>query len=182
MNSVTKVSYNSYIVINRIMSRKLEIEKRFLVKSLPNLDGVESKKTVDIYFPEVVEHAVLRARHQGEQYELTKKTRNKTDNGYVMLEQTIDLSEKEFNFLYTCSQRRIEKVRYYVPYQTVIIEIDIFEHRLKGLILAEIEFDTEDELLAFKAPKWLGKEINDIDILAGGVLSGETWESVKSYL
>jgi len=164
------------------MANNLEIEKRFLVKELPILEGLKSKKIVDVYFPEITDHAVLRARQQGDSFELTKKTRSNTHNGYVMLEQTINLTEEEFKFLATCSQRRIEKTRYYFPYNNITIEIDVFEYRLKGLVIAEIEFESEDLLKNFIAPTWLGKEINDVDILAGGILSGKTFDDIKNLL
>jgi len=38
-----------------------------------------------------------------------------------------------------------------------IIEVDVFEGANKGLILAEIELQSETE--SFEKPNWLGKEV-----------------------
>jgi CYTH domain-containing protein len=164
------------------MPNNIEIEKRFLIKKLPNLHGLKFKRTIDVYFPEITDHARLRARHQGGVFEMTKKTRKNTNNGYIMEEQTINLLEDEFTFLASCSQRRIVKNRYYYPYRNIVIEIDVFEDKLEGLMIAEIEFKSEEDLENFIAPDWLGKEINNIEILAGGVLSGKTYDEIKNNL
>ena len=51
----------------------------------------------------------------------------------------------------------IEKVRYYVPYRGFTWEIDEFCGANAGLIVAEIELDSEGEDIPL--PPWVGKEI-----------------------
>lgn len=164
------------------MADQLEIEIRYLIKTLPHLQHFKSARICDVYFPEIAEHAILRARNKNGKYEMTKKTRKKQSSTYIFLEQTIDLSKEEFDYLYSCSQRRIEKTRYLIPYQGLEIELDVFEGRLKGLIIAEVEFSSEKELKAFNKPEWLGKEVNDLEILANGVLSAKSFEDIKELL
>ena len=52
---------------------------------------------------------------------------------------------------------RIEKVRHIVPAGNRCWEIDEFHGENEGLIMAEIELDSEDE--AFDRPEWLGPEV-----------------------
>ena len=54
---------------------------------------------------------------------------------------------------------RIEKQRYEVPQGDLMWEIDVFEGRPGGLVLAEIELPSEEE--AFKLPGWIGAEVTD---------------------
>lgn len=161
------------------MSHQTEIEKRYLVKALPELIGLKSKETIDVYFPEFTDHATLRARGQGGKYELTKKVRAKQENQYVMTEQTIDITKEEFEFFYSVSSRRIEKVRYFFPDKDNVIEIDVFAGKHLGLVIAEVEFEDLEKAQNFIGPDWLGEEINDVTNLAGGVLSGLSFSELN---
>ncbi len=53
----------------------------------------------------------------------------------------------------------IEKTRYYVEHQGHTWEIDVFEGDNKGLIVAEIELNHENE--NFALPCWIGEEVSD---------------------
>jgi hypothetical protein len=64
----------------------LEIEKRYLVSHLPDLSSCKKVDMIDVYIPEVSEHAKLRARKIGEKYELIKKTRKNEGEKYIMVE------------------------------------------------------------------------------------------------
>ncbi|CAN7211884.1 CYTH domain-containing protein [Rhizobium sp. LjRoot254] len=52
---------------------------------------------------------------------------------------------------------RIAKTRYKVEHQGHIWEIDVYEGDLKGLVVAEVELESEDEKAAL--PPWLGREV-----------------------
>ena len=51
----------------------------------------------------------------------------------------------------------IDKVRYYVDYAGHTIEVDEFHGANEGLVVAEIELSTEDEVPSL--PEWLGREV-----------------------
>jgi len=53
----------------------------------------------------------------------------------------------------------VDKIRYHVKHAGHVWEVDVFEGRNAGLIVAEIELDDEDE--AFDKPDWLGSEVSD---------------------
>ncbi|MDE7157444.1 MAG: adenylate cyclase, partial [Lachnospiraceae bacterium] len=57
----------------------------------------------------------------------------------------------------------ITKKRYKIPYNNMngsyTIELDIFSDIFNGLILAEVEFKTEEEALAFLPPDWFGEDV-----------------------
>jgi adenylate cyclase len=51
----------------------------------------------------------------------------------------------------------IEKLRYKLPWQDLVWEIDVFQGKNLGLVVAEIELPHEDK--TFERPDWLGREV-----------------------
>jgi adenylate cyclase len=51
----------------------------------------------------------------------------------------------------------VSKLRYELPWQGLVWEIDVFQGENEGLMIAEIELPHEDTL--FEKPSWLGPEI-----------------------
>lgn len=66
----------------------------------------------------------------------------------------------------------IRKVRYNIPYQeTYTIELDIFLDSLAPLILAEVEFPTEEEANRFVPPDWFAEDVTFTKQYHNSVLS-----------
>ena len=55
----------------------------------------------------------------------------------------------------------VEKRRHVVHFGGMKWEIDVFEGRHSGLVLAEVELDSEDQEL--ELPDWIGTEVTDDD-------------------
>ena len=53
----------------------------------------------------------------------------------------------------------ITKRRYLIPFGKYTIELDLFSSPRPDLMLAEVEFSSEEEALAFKAPDWFGEDV-----------------------
>lgn len=51
----------------------------------------------------------------------------------------------------------IEKTRFRVPFSGHLFEVDVFHSDNDGLVIAEVELQSEDEL--FEKPSWLGEEV-----------------------
>lgn len=58
-----------------------------------------------------------------------------------------------------CQRPLIEKVRYRLRIGRHIWEVDVFEGENAGLVIAEVELESEDE--AFEKPDWAGEEVTD---------------------
>jgi adenylate cyclase len=58
-----------------------------------------------------------------------------------------------------CPEPPVEKTRYHVEYQGHVWEVDVFEGANAGLVVAELELDSEQQ--AFARPPWLGDEVSD---------------------
>jgi len=58
-----------------------------------------------------------------------------------------------------CQKPIIEKTRHRLPENGLTWEIDVFEARNAGLIIAEIELDSVNQ--AIQLPDWIGREVTD---------------------
>lgn len=58
-----------------------------------------------------------------------------------------------------CAERMLAKTRHFVPFGDHVWEIDEFEGRNAGLVVAEIELASVEEI--FARPAWLGAEVSD---------------------
>jgi len=74
-------------------------------------------------------------------------------------EYSVPLADAEQMLATLCDKTVIEKIRYHVPYESHLWEIDIFEGDNAGLQVAEIELSHLEE--DFAKPEWLGDEVSD---------------------
>jgi len=57
------------------------------------------------------------------------------------------------------SLSELSKTRYEIPFSGKLWEIDVFLGANKGLVVAEIELDSEDEIFAL--PDWVSREVTE---------------------
>ncbi len=79
-------------------------------------------------------------------------------------EHNLPLTEESYHHLLKKADGNIiTKNRYKIPYNNMngsyTIELDIFSDIFDGLMLAEVEFTTEEESLAFVPPDWFGEDV-----------------------
>ena len=67
-----------------------------------------------------------------------------------------------------------EKLRYFIPVGKFTWEVDEFLGDNKGLIVAEIELENEDD--AFEKPGWLAEEVTDDDRYANSSLAEKPYK------
>ena len=78
--------------------------------------------------------------------------------GLTRPEFEYEIPKKEAEFLLgMCINNLVEKVRYIEKYKGMIWEVDVFEKANSGLIMAEIELESENQL--FDIPPWIGEEV-----------------------
>ena len=66
----------------------------------------------------------------------------------------------------------IKKTRYLIPLtDRLTIELDVFSNELEGLLLAEVEFETEEEANSFIPPAWFGEDVTFSDKYHNSTLS-----------
>lgn len=72
-------------------------------------------------------------------------------------EYQIPVADAEDMLKSLCGTRVVEKTRYYLHYEGFLWEIDVFEGRHAGLIVAEIELESEDT--EFSLPSFAGEDV-----------------------
>lgn len=133
----------------------MEIERKFLIKSLPgNLDSYPFRQIEQGY---LCTDPVVRIRRQDETYYLTYKSQGLM----VREEYNLPLTKEGYEHLLPKADGiLIAKKRYLIPMESgFTIELDVFEGELAPLILAEVEFHTEKEAQNFVPPDWFGEDV-----------------------
>lgn len=132
----------------------IEIERKFLVnlECLPRIDGVFYRQG---YLNSDKERTV-RIRTIGDAGFITVKGITK---GLSRQEYEYSIPRKDADKMLTdlCEKPLIEKVRMNVRVGDHLFEIDQFFGDNKGLIIAEVELNSEKE--DFERPEWLGDEV-----------------------
>ena len=135
----------------------VEIERKFLVNTIPFQQIHRSKKVKQGYMVHD-EHQVVRVRSMDNDHFLTIKSNSK---GLSRLEFEYQIPKEDAMdmFEHLCGSGIIEKTRHYIETPNHTWEIDEFHGRNQGLVVAEIELESEDE--QFDIPEWIGEEVSD---------------------
>ncbi len=162
----------------------IELEKTYLVKKFPeNLKNSKFKEIMDVYLPKNSNHPKLRLRKNEDIFELTKKEWINSNDASRQNEQTIILSEKEFNSLNNqLDGKRIYKIRYYYNYNGQTAEFDIFQDELSGLALVDFEFDSINKKDNFPMPDFCLEEVTQEIFIAGGMICGKSYLDIENNL
>lgn len=134
--------------------KSFEIERKFLVKELPNLEGYKKQYIRQGY---ISTNPVLRIRQQDNNYIFTFKGKGDIKR----LEIETELSKEEFDNLWEKIEgNSITKYRYIIPlYNNFVAQLDIYEDNLKGFMNIEVEFDSLEQANGFDIPSWFGEDI-----------------------
>ncbi|SFB68555.1 CYTH domain-containing protein [Flagellimonas taeanensis] len=135
----------------------LEIERKFLVSSDAYKQSATSQTRIAQGFLNTDPSSTVRVRIMGEKGFLTVKGAS-NDSGTTRFEWEIEISTAEAaNLIDLCETGILEKYRFEVPCGKHIFEVDEFLGENKGLVVAEVELEHEDE--PFERPDWLGEEV-----------------------
>lgn len=146
----------------------MEIERKFTLKKLP--------ENLETYPCHIIEQAylntepVIRIRQQDNSYYLTYK-----GNGLMAREEyNLPLDKPSYqHLLQKADGNVISKKRYVIPLENpqftddfisfstpeLVIELDIFEPPFAPLIMAEVEFPSEEMANAFLPPDWFDEDV-----------------------
>lgn len=135
----------------------MEIERKFLV------DKLEWDKVSKPHPKRIVQAYILNSPAK------TVRVRIKGSKGYLTIKgATIGISRSEFEYeiplaeaqemIDLFAEKTIEKMRYEIQIGKHLWEIDEFQGKLDGLLIAEIELKSEDE--AFEKPNWTLEDVS----------------------
>lgn len=132
----------------------MEIERKFLIKKLPeNLDAYPVRHLEQGY---LCTAPVVRIRRDNDKYELTYKGKG----CMIREEHNLPLTKDAYEHLREkIDGRLIVKKRYMIPLEKYTVELDVFEGDLAPLLLAEVEFSSKEEAMAFTSPEWFAEDV-----------------------
>lgn len=154
----------------------VEIERKFLVTNQDFItQSNASFRIVQGYLNSNPERTV-RVRIKGDKGFITIKGKG-NESGLTRFEweKEISISEAEA-LLHLCEKGVIDKTRYNVQFENHLFEVDVFFGENEGLIVAEIELQSETE--TFAKPDWLGEEVTSEEKYYNAYLSQhpfKTW-------
>ena len=134
-----------------------EIERKFLVKS-------------DAWRAQADEGRLIRQGYLSSNSKATVRVRSFDDreavitlkgkiSGIVRPEYEYPIPIEDARELLDMAQPQVlEKRRFHVPQGELTWEIDVFEGRHQGLVIAEIELDSDTQQV--ELPEWLGEEVS----------------------
>ena len=135
----------------------IEIERKFLLNSSAYKSAAFRKLKIRQGYLNSNPERSVRIRVQDEQGFITIKGKsNKSVIARFEWEKKIPLEEATI-LLELCEPSLIENTRYLVKFEGHLFEVDEFFGENEGLLLAEIELKSEDEI--FSKPDWLGREV-----------------------
>jgi len=135
-----------------------EIERKWIVKTIPDLTGCKRIEIDQGYLAIGADGTEVRIRRKGSQYFQTVKT----DGSMVRTEIEIEISSEQYAKLWPATVgRRAQKVRFELPFNGLMIEVDVYGSSLAGLIIAEAEFPSPTDAARFDPPDWLAIEVTD---------------------
>ncbi|WP_264523848.1 CYTH domain-containing protein [Flavobacterium sp. N502536] len=137
----------------------VEIERKFLVKSADFKEQAFAHNKIAQGYLSAVPERTVRVRIKGERGFITiKGISHQGGMSRFEWENEIPLDEA-LELLKLCEKGKIEKTRYEIKSGKHIFEVDEFYGENEGLVMAEVELESETEL--FEKPDWLGEEVTD---------------------
>lgn len=137
-----------------------EIERKFLVV------GSDWK-------PLVIKRVAIRQGYLSSNAKATVRVRTKDDyQAFITLKGAVSgMSRSEYEYEVPITDGRqllqmsdphvLEKYRHLVPFGGLTWEVDVFEGRHQGLVIAEVELQSERQHI--EMPHWVGREVTDDD-------------------
>lgn len=135
----------------------IEIERKFRLKNTNFLSCATNSYEITQGYLNSTPERTVRVRTKANKGFLTIKgisSENLTSR--FEWEKEITLQEAK-QLLLLCEDFIIEKTRYEIPFKNHIWEVDVFHGNNQGLIIAEIELQTENDF--FEIPEWIDQEI-----------------------
>jgi CYTH domain-containing protein len=165
---------------------RIERERRFLLREFP--PGLERNAKHTQIFDNYITDTRLRLRKIREPYrrewtwKLTQKfAPDPADFSHTLI-TNIYLSQFEYEQLAVFEGNELRKNRYPYEHEGRAYSIDVFLGTLWGLILAEIEFATDEEMASLTPPPFAVLEVTNDELFTGGRLVQLTSDEIRAEL
>lgn len=144
----------------------VEIERKFLVKGDSWKNEVTQSVSCKQGYMVSDKQKTVRVRIMGEQGFLTVKG---STTGISRMEFEYEIDRPDAAYMMMLCESVVEKTRHYIVHAGMTWELDVFEGANAGLVMAEIELDSEEQHV--ELPDWAGEEVSDDPRYFNGYLS-----------
>tara|TARA_B110000459_G_scaffold163313_1_gene180061 strand:- start:528 stop:998 length:471 start_codon:yes stop_codon:yes gene_type:complete len=137
----------------------IEIERKFLITSNSYREQASTKAVLTQGYLSSSPERTVRIRLIDQTGYITVKGKS-NESGLSRFEWEKEISKPEAEaLLELCEETVISKTRFKVRIEDHLFEVDEFDGPNKGLVIAEVELGSENEV--FSKPNWLGDEVTD---------------------
>ncbi len=164
----------------------VERERRFLLREYP--PGLEPAHYHTQIFDNYITNTRLRLRKIREPYKrewtfkLTQKFAPNPEDFSRTFITNIYLTQAEYEMFQSYEGYEIRKNRYPYEHEGRKFAVDVFLGNLHGLVLAETEFDSDEEMDNFKLPSFAVMEVTGDPMFTGGRLVELTADEIRAEL
>jgi CYTH domain-containing protein len=165
---------------------RLELERRYLLQDLP--EGLTRASPHVQITDNYITGTRLRLRKVRDPLtnkwtvKFTQKFAiNSNDLSRTLITNTY-LNAQEAEILSVFEANEIRKNRYQFEYEGRKFGIDMFLGDLFGLVLAEVSFDTDEELERFSKPEFALVEVTNNELFSGGKLCELTFADIREEI
>lgn len=138
----------------------IEIERKYLLSSNEWRKQVNKEVIFQQGYLANNERSSVRIRIEGNVANINIKSMT-LGRSRSEFEYDIPLTDAKELIETLCAKPIVKKTRYWVNFAGKCWEIDEFNEENQGLIVAEIELESEDE--SFEVPSWIGQEVTHLE-------------------
>jgi len=165
---------------------RVERERRYLLQDLPKgLSRADHHWQITDNYLNGTQLRIRKVRDPQTNKWVVKFTRkfapDENDLSRTMI-TNLYLNATEAETLSIFEANEIRKNRYYFDFEGRRYSIDMFIGDLFGLVLAETDFETDDELDNFQVPPFAIADVTNNKTFAGGTLSELTYSDVRNEI
>jgi CYTH domain-containing protein len=184
MGAAIPTTENTLVVESRYA--RMERERRFILRELP-LPLTRASEHVQIWDNYITGTRLrLRKIRTPQTKKWTMKLTQKSAPAPPDFSRTIItntyLSAYEYQVLSVFEGNEIRKNRYPFEYEGRMYSIDVFLGALQGLILAETDFESDEELDSFAVPAFAVMDVTNEEIFTGGRLVDLTIDELRAEM
>jgi CYTH domain-containing protein len=186
MGAGTYLGAAADVEARRMKYARVERERRYLLRGLP--DGLRVNSPHTQIFDNYITGTRLRLRkirvpeRREWTWKLTQKFAPDPRDFSRTVIANIYLSRIEYETLAVFEGNEIRKNRYPYEHGGRMFAVDVFLGPLHGLLLAETEFETDEELDSFPLPSFAAREVTNDELFTGGRLVELSIDEIRAEL
>lgn len=183
---VAKLTDQNTIVPEASKYARVERERRYLLQDLP--EGLTRADAHDQITDNYITGTRLRIRKVRDPrsnkwtVKFTQKFAPQPGDFSRTMITNVYLNALEAETLSMFDANEIRKNRYRFEFAGRQFSVDMFLGDLFGLVLAEVSFETDEELESFPKPPFAIAEVTNNEMFTGGRLSGLTFEDIREEI